>query len=154
MPEPGIGKRGEAATVDADRPGPDFERQQEGGRRRRRRARALSPEDLALELEDGRRVGDVIAAFGPGVFAGSGLRLADGRLAESLVGPAGAGGLGRFGGFRLSRADAAARFALMERLRRERRLALARLGFGNTILTGPRGVTAAAPVDRRTASPV
>lgn len=155
MPEPGMGNKAEESTVDADRPGPDFERTQEGGERRRRRQRQLSPEVLALELEDGRLVGDVVEEFGIGAFAGSGLRLADGRLAESVIGPAGAfgfgtfDGLGTFGGFRLTSADAQNQFALRERMRKERLAALSRLGFGNTILTGPQGVTTTAPVTRK-----
>ncbi len=121
---------------------------------RRRRRRPLAPEILALELEDGRLVGDLVAEFGAGVFAGSGLRLADGRLAESVVGPSGGrgvgrfGALGRFGGFRFTDEDATAQFALRERMRKERLMALSRLGFRNTILTGPQGVTAAVPVER------
>jgi len=126
---------------------------------RRRRRRQLSPEILALELEDGRLVGDVVAEFGVGVFAGSGLRLADGRLAESVIGPTGTfgfgafDGLGTFGGFRLTSEDAQSQFALRERMRKERLAALGRLGFGNTILTGPQGVTATAPVNRRPLDP-
>ena len=138
-----------------------FERTQEGhdddyfGTRRRKRR--LSPEYLALELEDGRLVGDLIGEYGAGVFAGSGLRLADGRLAESVIKPfgprgfggfGGLGGLGAFGGFQFSGQDAQAQFALRERMRKERLLALSRLGFGNTVLTGPQGVTARAPVRR------
>lgn len=130
----------------------------DGGPRRRRR-RSLPPEILALELEDGRLVGDVVAEFGAEVFAGSGLRLADGRLAESVIGPAtvhdiGAfDGLGGFGGFRLTDEDAQAQFALRERMRKERLVALSRLGFRNTILTGPQGVTAAVPTNRRPPDP-
>ena len=135
-----------------------FERTQEGhdddyfGTRRRKRR--LSPEYLALELEDGRLVGDLIGEYGAGVFAGSGLRLADGRLAESVIklfGPrgfGGLGGLGTFGGFQFSGQDAQAQFALRERMRKERLLALSRLGFGNTVLTGPQGVAASAPLAR------
>lgn len=127
---------------------------------RRRRRRGLSPGVLALELEDGRLVGDVIEEFGVGVFAGSGLRLADGRLAETVVGsfgpfdsfgfgvPGNLDGLGTFGGFQLGSADAKSQFALRERMRRERLAALSRLGFGNTVLTGPQGVTVAAPTRR------
>lgn len=123
-----------------------------GGRRRRR---PLSPEILALELEDGRLVGDVVGEFGVGVFTGSGLRLADGRLAESVIGPSGLGGfgglggLGTFGGFRFSGQDAQTQFALRERMRKERLMALSRLGFGNTVLTGPQGVAARAPGTRK-----
>lgn len=126
----------------------------------RRRKRQLPPEYLALELEDGRLVGDVVGEFGAGVFAGSGLRLADGRLAESVIGRSGLGGfgglggLGTFGGFRFSGQDAQAQFALRERMRKERLLALRRLGFGNTVLTGPQGVTAGAPVSRMGLDPV
>jgi hypothetical protein len=129
----------------------DQEGDRSGYRRRRRR---LSPEILALELEDGRLVGDVIEEFGAGVFAGTGLRLADGRLAESVVGPfglggfGGLGGLGTFGGFRPTGGDARAQFAVQQRMRKERLAALSRLGFGNSVLTGPRGVTANAPVGR------
>jgi len=159
MPEPGMGNKAEEPTVDGDRPGPEFERTQEGGARRRRRKRQLSPGILALELEDGRQVGDVIAEFGAGVFAGSGLRLADGRLAESVIGPAGTfgfgvfDGLGTFGGFRRASADAQTYFALRERMRKERLAALSRLGFRNTVLTGPQGVTTAAPVSRKPLGP-
>jgi hypothetical protein len=125
-----------------------------------RKTRPLSPEILALELEDGRLLGDVIGEYGADVFAGSGLRLADGRLAESVIGPfglggsGGLGGLGTFGGFRFSGQDAQAQFALRERMRKERLLALSRLGFGNTVLTGPLGVTANAPVSRTGLEPV
>ena len=159
MPEPGMGNKAEESTVDADRPGADFERSQEGGNGRRRRSRPLSPELLALELEDGRLVGDVIEEFGVAVFAGSGLRLADGRLAESVVGPFGLAGfgafdrLGTFGGFRFTGEDAKTQFALRERMRKERLAALSRLGFRNTILTGPQGVTAPVPVNRRPFDP-
>ena len=155
MPEPGMGNKSEESTVDADHPGADFERRQEGGEGARRRKRRLSPDLLALELEDGRLVGDVVAEFGTGIFAGSGLRLADGRLAESVIGPfglggfGGLGGLGTFGGFRFSGQDARAQFALRARMRKERLLALSRLGFGNTVLTGPQGVTASAPATRK-----
>ncbi|MDH3231219.1 MAG: hypothetical protein OEN55_15625 [Alphaproteobacteria bacterium] len=114
----------------------------------------MPPEFLALELEDGRLVGDVFGEYGAGVFAGSGLRLADGRLAERVIklsGPGGfggLGGLGTFGGFRFSGQDARAQFALRARMRKERLLALSRLGFGNTVLTGPQGVAASAPLAR------
>ena len=149
MPEPGMGNKSEESTVDADHPGADFERRQEGGEGARRRKRRLSPDLLALELEDGRLVGDVVAEYGAGIFAGSGLRLADGRLAESVIRPFGLGGLGTFGGFRFSGQGAQAQFALRERMRKERLLALSRLGFGNTVLTGPQGVTASAPATRK-----
>jgi hypothetical protein len=137
------------------------DRDHDGTQRRRRRG--LSPGVLALELEDGRLVGDVIAEFGVGVFAGSGLRLADGRLAETVVGPfgpfgsgvtGGLDGLGTFGGFRLGSADAKSQFALRERMRGERLAALSRLGFRNTVLTGPQGVTGAAPTRRGRSTPV
>jgi hypothetical protein len=129
---------------------------QEGDRNGpRRRRRPLSPELLAMELEDGRLVGDVIGEFGVDVFAGSGLRLADGRLAESVIGPlglggfGGLGGLGTFGGFRFSGQDAQAQFALRQRMRKERLAALSQLGFRNTVLTGRQGVTTDIPATRR-----
>ena len=127
---------------------------QEGDRRHRPRIRPIPPEILALELEDGRLVGDMVGEFGTGVFAGSGLRLADGRMAESVIGRfglggfGGLGGLGTFGGFRPTGQDARAQFAVQQRMRKERLAALSRLGFGNSVLTGPRGVTASAPVAR------
>ncbi len=140
-----------------------FERTQEGGGTgnfgRLWGQRGLPPGILALALEDGRLVGDLVAEFGAGVFAGSGLRLADGRLAESVVGAGGGrgfgplGALGRFGGFRFTDEDAKAQFALRERMRKERLMALSRLGFRNTILTGPQGVTAPAPVSRGALDP-
>jgi len=157
LDDPNAGTGVQGGTVGGSNP---RDLDQTGDRERRRRRKSqLSPEILALELEDGRLVGDVVAEFGVGVFAGSGLRLADGRLAESVIGPTGAfglgafDGLGTFGGFRLTSEDAQSQFALRERMRKERLAALSRLGFRNTILTGPQGVTATAPVNRRPLDP-
>jgi len=124
-----------------------------GGDRKPRKRRRLPPEMLALELADGRLVGDVVGEFGAGVFAGSGLRLADGRLVEDVFRPfglggfGGLGGLGRLGGFKNNK-DARAQFAVQQRMRKERLAALSRLGFGKTVRTGPRGVAANAPLAR------
>lgn len=103
--------------------------------------RPVPKELLGLELADGRLLSDVAGVFGLGVLAGSGLRFADGRSVESVIKPFDLGG---FGGFKNNN-DARAKFAVQQRMRKERLSALNRLGFGRTVLTGPRGVAGPAP---------
>ena len=128
MREPGVGNTADESTV---------------GPGRRTAPRRLPAEFLGLELTDGRRLGDVAGEFGLGVFAGSGIRFADGRMVESVIKPFSF--FGGFGGFK-SKKGTRAQFAVQQRLRKERLGALNRLGFGRTALTGPRGVAGPAPV--------